>query len=379
MQSRHHGYGGQGRWYWMTDTRATVEKRGEQPLPEGRTLRRGAELVAAGLVPPRRLAEIERVAARYAIAITPDVAALIDPADPADPIAAQFVPSGAELTTTPEERADPIGDDAHAPIKGVVHRYPDRVLLKPIHVCPVYCRFCFRREIVGPGGGALTPRELAAALDYIRGRPAIWEVILSGGDPLMLAPRHIAALIAALDAIPHVGVIRIHTRLPIVEPGRVTSRLVAALAAEKAVFVVLHANHPRELTPTVGEACRRMTRAGIPLLSQTVLLRGVNDDPAVLTELMRALVAQRVKPYYLHHGDLARGTSGFRTGIAEGQAILRTMRGDASGLCQPSYVLDLPGGAGKAPIGPNYLTPSDDGRYVVEDYRGRRHVYPPVS
>jgi lysine 2,3-aminomutase len=358
----------------MTDIQAAVEAREE---PAGKTLRRAADLVDAGLIPENRLAEIERVAARYAIAVTPDVAALIDPTDPADPIAAQFIPSAAELAMTPEERADPIGDHAHAPIKGIIHRYPDRVLLKPVHVCPVYCRFCFRREMVGPGGAALTPDELSAALDYIRERPAIWEVILSGGDPLMLAPRRLAALIAALDAIPHVGVIRVHTRLPIVEPGRVTARLVAALAAEKAVFVVLHANHPRELTPAVGEACRRMTRAGIPLLSQTVLLRGVNDDPEVLTALMRGLVARRIKPYYLHHGDLARGTSQFRTKIAEGQAILRAMRGNASGLCQPSYVLDLPGGKGKVPIGPNYLSQAGDGRHVVEDFRGFRHIYPP--
>jgi lysine 2,3-aminomutase len=362
----------------MIDTQAPIDNRDELSHARGNTLRRAAELVEGGLIPESRLVEIERVAARYAIAVTPDVAALIDPTDPADPIAAQFIPSAAELTVTPEERADPIGDDAHAPIKGIVHRYPDRVLLKPVHVCPVYCRFCFRREMVGPGGAALTPDELAAALDYIRQRPAIWEVILSGGDPLMLAPRRLAALITALDAIPHVEVIRVHTRLPVVDPGRVTARLVAALAAEKAVFVVLHANHPRELTAAVGDACRRMIRAGIPLLSQTVLLRGVNDDPEVLTALMRGLVAKRVKPYYLHHGDLAHGTSGFRTSLAEGQAILRAMRGDASGLCQPSYVLDLPGGNGKVPVGPNYLTPGEDGRTIVEDYRGRRHVYPPA-
>jgi lysine 2,3-aminomutase len=341
------------------------------------TLRKPSDLVAAGLIAPEREAAIAAVAERFAVSITPDVAALIDASDPADPIARQFVPDERELTTAPEELADPIGDHSHEPVKGIVHRYADRVLLKPLHVCPVYCRFCFRREDVGPGSEALSPAELDTALGYIRDHPAIWEVILSGGDPLMLAPRRLAALIASLDAIPHVGVIRIHTRLPVVEPGRVTARLVAALAAEKAVFVVLHANHPRELTPAVGEACRRMTRAGIPLLSQTVLLHGVNDDPEVLTALMRGLVARRIKPYYLHHGDLARGTSQFRTEIAEGQAILRAMRGDASGLCQPSYVLDLPGGKGKVPIGPNYLSPAGDGRYAVEDFRGFRHLYPP--
>jgi lysine 2,3-aminomutase len=307
------------------------------------------------------------------------MAELIDPADPADPIAAQFVPSPAELAVAPEERADPIGDAAHAPLKGIVHRYPDRVLLKPVHVCPVYCRFCFRREVVGPGGEALSAAELEAALDYIRTRRDIWEVIVTGGDPFMLAPRRIAALVAALDAIPQLGVIRFHTRVPVVDPGRVTARLVKALAVEKAVFVAIHVNHPRELTPAMRAACRRLTEAGIPLLSQTVLLRGVNDDAATMTELLRGLVAARVKPYYLHHGDLARGTAHRRTTIAAGQAIVRQLRGTVSGLCQPSYVLDLPGGRGKVPIGPTYLRQDGEGRWRAADFRGEEQAYPPES
>jgi lysine 2,3-aminomutase len=342
------------------------------------TLRTAGNLVDAGIVAETCRAAIERVAGEFSLAITPDMADLIDPTDPADPIAAQFVPQEAELSVAPAERTDPIGDAAHSPVKGIVHRYPDRVLLKPIHVCPVYCRFCFRREMVGPGGEALTAAELATALDYIRARPAIWEVIVTGGDPFMLAPRRLAAIVGALDDVDHLGVIRLHTRVPIADPGRVTPDLVAALAAEKAVFVVVHANHPRELTAAARAACRRLVDAGIPVLSQTVLLKGVNDDAATLTALMRGLVAMRVKPYYLHHGDLARGTAHFRTTIEAGQAIQRAMRFRVSGLCQPSYVLDLPGGYGKVPIGPAYLTKDADGRCLVEDRDGVSRVYPPA-
>lgn len=336
-----------------------------------RTARSGAEFVAGGLVPPERAAAIDRVAMRYAVAITPAMAELVDAADAHDPIARQFVPDEAELTTAPEERADPIGDERLSPVKGIVHRYPDRVLLKPTHACPVYCRFCFRREQVGPGGEALDAAELAAALDYIRSRPEIWEVILTGGDPLILSPRRLRDIVAALDAIPHLGVIRLHTRIPVVEPKRVAGELIAALAADKAVYVVLHANHPRELTAAARAACRRIIDAGIPMLSQSVLLKGVNDDPPTLEALMRAFVRARIKPYYLHHGDLAPGTAHLRTAIAEGQALIRGLRGRVSGLCQPQYVLDIPGGHGKVPVGPTYLANG-----VVEDWRGGRHGYP---
>jgi lysine 2,3-aminomutase len=350
---------------------------GEERRAREATLRTPADLADAGLIPPDRLAEIERVADEFSVAVTPEMAELIDPDDPADPIAAQFVPTAAELASAPEERADPIGDAAHSPVKGIVHRYPDRVLLKPLHVCPVYCRFCFRREAVGPGGEALSSAELEAALGYIRERDDIWEVIVTGGDPFMMAPRRIAEIVAVLDAIPHLGVIRFHSRVPVVDPERVTPALVAALKVEKAVFVALHVNHPRELTPAMRAACRRLTDAGIPLLAQTVLLRGVNDNAAVMTQLLRGLVAARIKPYYLHHGDLARGTAHFRTTIAAGQALVGQLRGAVSGLCQPSYVLDLPGGHGKVPIGPSYLAEAGDERWRIQDFRGEEHVYPP--
>lgn len=339
-----------------------------------RTARSAADLVAAGVLAPADRAAVERVAARYAVAITPEVLELIGPAAQDDPVARQFVPAAAELETAPGELADPIGDAAHSPVRGIVHRYPDRVLLMPLLACPVYCRFCFRRAAVGGTDGHLDDAGLAAALAYIRERPEIWEVILTGGDPLMLPPARLAAIVAALDAIPHVAVIRVHSRVPVTDPRRVTPALVEALDAAKAVYVALHCNHARELTEAARAACRRITAAGIPMLAQTVLLKGVNDDADTLEALMRALVASRVKPYYLHHPDLAPGTGHFRTELAAGRELARSLRARASGLCQPAYVLDIPGGHGKVPVGPCHW---DEAAGTVEDAHGRRHPYPP--
>jgi len=340
-------------------------------------LRNIAELAANGLVPKKRAAALERVAERYAVAITPVMAELIDSRNPTDPIARQFVPDLAELMVTPDELADPIGDERFSPVKGIVHRYADRVLLKPLHTCPVYCRFCFRREQVGPEGEALTSAELAEAFGYIRARPEIWEVIVTGGDPFLLSPRRLAEIVRALDEIEHAQVIRFHTRVPVVDPTRVSAPLVTALDTEKALYVAIHANHPRELTLAFRAACRKLTKAGIPLLGQTVLLKGVNNDAAVLESLFRGLVAARVKPYYLHHPDLARGTGHFRVNLREGQALMRALRGRVSGLCQPSYVIDLPGGRGKVPVGPCYADAVEGDGWMVEDFSGGRHRYPP--
>jgi lysine 2,3-aminomutase len=325
-------------------------------------------------LPRDRLAALQEVAARYAVAITPVMADLIDRGDPDDPIARQFVPDARELVMQPQESRDPIGDDRRSPVEGVVHRYPDRVLLKLVNICAVYCRFCFRREMVGPGRGGLNPAALDKALAYVENHPEIWEVILTGGDPLVLSARRLKEVVTQLAAIAHVKVIRVHTRVPVVAPERITTALIRALRTRKATFVVLHANHPRELTEQARAACARFIDAGIPMLSQSVLLRGVNDDAETLGALMRELVEIRIKPYYLHHADLAPGTAHLRTGIAEGQALMRALRGRYSGLCQPAYVLDIPDGYGKSPIGPNYL--SDDG-LVVEDFNGQRHRYPP--
>jgi lysine 2,3-aminomutase len=336
----------------------------------------------AGLVRAARAAALEQVAARYAVAITPAMAALIDPDDPDDPIARQFVPDPAELVAQPQERADPIGDDAFSPVDGIVHRYPDRVLLKLVYTCPVYCRFCFRREMVGPQGRpGLTARQRAAAYDYIRAHPQIWEVILTGGDPLVLPASRLRKAVDALAAIDHVKIIRIHTRVPAVAPERITAEVIDALKAPgKATYVVLHANHPRELTPAARAACAQIVDAGIPMLSQSVLLKGVNDDAEVLAELMRAFVACRIKPYYLHHADLAPGTAHLRTSIAAGQELMRGLRGRISGLCQPAYVLDIPGGAGKVPVGPQYISDCAEAAGAagceVRAIDGTTHRYP---
>jgi lysine 2,3-aminomutase len=343
-----------------------------------KTLRSIAELSEACLVPAGSEHALEPVAARYAVAVTPDMVRLIDRGDPNDPIARQFVPDARELRHLPEERADPLGEARLSPVPGVVHRYPDRVLLKLTHSCPVYCRFCFRREAVGPGGPqALSDSALDTALGYVAGNPDIWEVILTGGDPLMLSPRRIAEVTWRLSAIATVKVVRWHTRVPAVDPGRVTQDLVAALrTATKAVYVALHANHPRELTPAARAACARLVDAGIVLVSQSVLLRGVNDDAETLAALMRAFIEARVKPYYLHHPDPAPGTGHLRVSIAEGQALMRALRGRLSGLAQPTYVLDIPGGYGKVPVGPGYL---DATGQRVADPSGTLHDYPDLG
>ncbi len=347
-----------------------------------KTLRIPAQFYDAGLIAPERRQDLEAVAARYAVALPSDLAALIDRNDPHDPIARQFVPNAAELDTRPEELTDPIGDNVHSPVAGIVHRYPDRVLLKLTHVCAVYCRFCFRREMVGPGNTkALSPAVLKGALDYIRSDRNIWEVILTGGDPLVLSPRRLRAVMKELSAIAHVKVVRLHTRVPVAEPKRITSELVRALKASgKAVYVAVHVNHVRELSKAARAACARMADAGLPLLGQSVLLAGVNDTPQAMSDLMRACVECRIKPYYLHHGDLAPGTAHLRTDIATGQNLMRVLRGRLSGLCQPSYVLDIPGGHGKSPIGPNYIAregANGSAHHVVEDFNGGRHAYPP--
>jgi lysine 2,3-aminomutase len=341
-----------------------------------KVLKSPAELAAAGLVDAARLPALEEVAARYAVAITPAMAELIEASDHHDPIAAQFVPSEAELDTRPEELADPIGDDVHEVAPGLVHRYPDRVLLKLVSSCAVYCRFCFRRETVGPNGaGTLSRDDLDAALGYVRAHDAIWEVIVSGGDPLVASPRRLAGLTQALAAIDHVRVIRFHTRVPVVAPERITHDLIDALKTPgKATWVAVHANHPRELTSEARAAIACLADAGIALVSQTVLLAGINDDPEVLGRLMRGFVECRVKPYYLHHPDLAPGTGHFRLPIARGREVMRALRGRISGLCQPTYVLDIPGGHGKVPVGPDYV-----GDGTVEDPAGALHPYPPVT
>jgi lysine 2,3-aminomutase len=320
---------------------------------------------------------LDDVARRYAVAVSPHLLSLIDPADAADPIARQFLPSLEELHTLPEERADPIGDQAHSPVAGIVHRHPDRVLFKAVAACPVYCRFCFRREMIGPGKeNALGSADFAAAIAYIAAHPEIWEVILTGGDPFILSPRRMAEITSRLAGIDHVKLVRWHTRVPVVDPARVTDDLVAALHAPGATtYVAIHANHPREFDAHARAAIARLADGGIALVSQSVLLKGVNDNADTLAALMRSFAENRVKPYYLHHPDLAPGTGHFRSGIEDGLALMRALRAKVSGLAMPAYMLDIPGGFGKVPLESHNVERTETG-HRIRDGHGVWHEYP---
>ena len=314
---------------------------------------------------------------KYAYRITQNIKNSIIGSLKDDPVAKQYIPQNAELAITPEESADPIGDDVHTPVKGIVHRYPDRVLFKPVNVCAVYCRYCFRREKVGPGAEMLTDAQRDTALEYISNHTEIWEVILTGGDPLVLSPKQLGKIIAALNTIDHVRVIRIHTRVPIADPKRVTPALLEALKTDKPIYLVAHINHAQEITRDVRYFITALINQNIMVLSQSVLLKGVNDNPQTLETLFRELITLRIKPYYLHHPDLAPGTSHFRLSIDEGQAILKALQGRVSGICLPTYMLDIPGGHGKVPLTPCYLKELENGTYSVKNYKGESFTYPP--
>jgi len=338
------------------------------------TLHSVKDLIAANLVPPERAAALETVAARYAVSISGDIAKLI--ASPDDPVARQFIPSEAELVTTKEELADPIGDRAHEPVPGIVHRYRDRVLFKPVHVCPVYCRFCFRREMVGPGKEpALSPAQIDAAFAYVAAHPEISEIIVTGGDPFILSPRRAAEISARAAAIPHISKLRWHSRVPVVEPSRITGEFVAAIKLETGeTRVAIHVNHPRELMAAARTACKKMLNAGIELLSQSVLLKGVNDNIETLEELIHAFLETGIRPYYLHHPDLAPGTSHFRVSIEEGRALMRELHARIHPA--PDYMLDIPGGYGKISLLSDAIVRDGD-RWRVQDVGGDWHSYPP--
>jgi len=333
-------------------------------------------------LPPRDLEQVVQsdlalVERKYAVAVSPHLLSLMDPLDPNDPIARQFLPSLEELNILPEELADPIGDAAHSPVTGIVHRHPDRVLFKAVAACPVYCRFCFRRESIGPGkANVLSSQDFEAALAYIAAHPQIWEVILTGGDPFILSPRRVAEISQALAAIAHVKLIRWHTRVPMTDPDRITDALVAGLHAPGATtFVAVHANHPREFAPEAQLAIARLVDGGLPLVSQSVLLKGVNDKIETLDTLMRTFLENRIKPYYLHHPDLAPGTSHFRLSIDEGLALVEQLRARLSGLAMPTYMLDLPGGFGKVPLESRNVEKTARG-WRIRDGRGEWHDYP---
>jgi lysine 2,3-aminomutase len=292
---------------------------------------------------------------------------------PDDPIARQVVPAAAELDDAGGV-ADPLGEDADMPVPHLVHRYPDRVLLLVTYQCAVYCRFCTRKRDVG-ARPTPTGAETRRAVEYIRAHPGIRDVIVSGGDPFLLSDERLGAILASLRAVPHVEILRVDTRVPCVLPQRVTEALCRELAKHHPVFVNTHFNHPRELTPEATTACERLADHGIPVGNQTVLLKGINDDPEVMTRLMQGLLRMRVKPYYLYQCDPVSGTAHFRTPVADGLRIMAALRGHTSGMAVPTYVIDAPGGGGKVPLLPEGVVAMDDERVVVRNYEGQEFTY----
>lgn len=338
-------------------------------MTSSKTLHTVDDLLREKLIDVQDAPALELLSKQYAIAISPEMVELIHTAG--DPIGRQYIPHPDERITRNEEMTDPIGDEALSPVPGIVHRYEDRVLLKPILACPVYCRFCFRREQVGPENGLLSEEQLQNALQWIQSHTEIREVILSGGEPLMLSPRRMKMIIDSLNAITHVTTIRIHSRLPFSAPNLLKDSLVDMLTTSKALWIVLHANHAAEFTENAFKAVQKLQQKAIPLLGQSVLLSGVNDRVDALEALFRAMVEWRIKPYYLHQLDRAPGTARFYVPIQTGQQLLAGLRGRVTGLAWPTYVLDIPGGYGKVPLGPEYY--HSDHPDSIHDPYGKIH------
>lgn len=335
-----------------------------------------ADLVESGLIKDNEKQNLEQLVKLYPVSLTSTVVNLLNPSDPNDPIARQFLPRPEELFKHKIEIQDPIGDDLKTPIKGIVHRHPDRVLLKIIAICPVYCRFCFRREMIGPQKGEnLTKEDLEKAFVYIKKNPQIWEIILTGGDPFMLSERRIGELVEKIETIPHIKIIRWHTRVPFVSPERITPLFINNLKkSNKTVIIGLHVNHPKEFSETARSAITNLRESGIMLVSQSVLLRGVNDSVDTLEELMRTCLEAGIQPYYLHHPDLTHGTQHFRVPISRGLDIMKELHRRLSKLACPDYVLDLPGAFGKISLLSSQVHPYDE-FYLIKDVDGRVHTY----
>jgi lysine 2,3-aminomutase len=306
----------------------------------------------------------------FHVDVTPYIASLMDPDDPACPIRRQVVPTSQELVPFEAEMADSLGEDAHSPVPGLVHRYPDRALMLVTTQCASYCRFCTRSRLVGDARAQFNTATFERQLAYIAGTPEIRDVLISGGDPLTLALPVLERLLQRLSDIPHVEVIRIGSRVPIFLPQRVTDDLTAMLAKYHPLWMNIHVNHPKEITPESETALRRLANAGIPLGSQTVLMAGINDCPNVMLALVHTLVRNRVRPYYLYQCDLVHGAGHFRTPVAKGLEIMESLRGHTSGFAIPTFVIDAPEGGGKVPVLPNYVISMSDSRVVVRNYEG---------
>lgn len=319
---------------------------------------------------PERLM-LDSVSGTYPVLINSYVAGLLKA--PGDPLWQQFVPDAREIEDS-DGMDDPLAEDSCAPVPNITHRYPDRVLFLVSNRCAVHCRFCTRKRKIGRAFD-VNPETISAGIDYIRQNPRIHDVLLSGGDPLLLSNSKLADILTRLRAIPHVEIIRIGTRVPGALPGRITVRLARMLSRFKPLYINTHFNHPDEITPASRRACALLADAGIPLGCQTVLLKGINDSVDVLRPLMQALLSMRVRPYYLHHMDYTRGTAHFRTSLTTGLEILRELRGHVSGLCIPHYVVDLPGGGGKVPLTPEFIQRLDGRSLLIKNFQGRLFRY----
>lgn len=313
---------------------------------------------------------------KLALGITPHFFSLIDKNDPDCPLRRQVVPRIEEAYTSPEEMADPCGEDANMPVPGLVHRYPDRVLLLVTDRCASYCRYCTRSRVVSGAGEQELTVDLEGAFAYLRDHPEVRDVLLSGGDPLLLSDARLDAILTKLRAIPSIEFIRIGTRIPIFLPQRITPELVSMLKKHHPLWISIHSNHPNEISGEVKEALGRLADGGIPLGNQSVLLRGVNDQAEILKELFHKLLLCRVRPYYLYQCDLIAGSAHLRTTIRDGQEVMEKLRGFTSGYAVPTYVVDGPGGGGKIPIGPNYIVGMADNRVILKNYRGDVYEYP---
>jgi lysine 2,3-aminomutase len=328
------------------------------------------------------LSEDEREAIRrhqgaLPVGITPYYAALMGLDDPTEPLRRTHVPVGAEYLRSPGEADDPLGEDEHAPVPGLVHRYPDRVLFLVTGFCSTYCRYCTRSRLVGEVGGEyhFAYAQWEKALAYIEATPAVRDVLISGGDPLTLGDDKLDWLLGRLKAIRHVEFVRIGTKVPVVLPHRITRGLIAVLRRHRPIWMSLHFTHPKELTPETREACDRLADAGVPLGSQTVLLKGVNDDAATLKALFHGLLRQRVRPYYLFQCDPITGSAHFRTPVEKGLEIIRALRGHTSGYAVPTYVIDTPGGGGKVPLSPEYVVGRDGDDLLLRNFEGKLYRY----
>jgi lysine 2,3-aminomutase len=312
----------------------------------------------------------------FRMAITPYYASLMDPKDPKCPIRMQAVPTINETHIAPYELEDPLDEELESPVKNIVHRYPDRVLFLVTHMCSMYCRHCTRRRTVGEEDFVISDAEVEAGVNYIAGNPQIRDVLISGGDPLTMSDSRLETIIAKLRKIEHVEIIRIGTRVPVVMPMRITPELLAMLKKYQPIWINTHFNHPKELTPDSIKACADIVDAGIPLGNQSVLLRGINDDTAIMKELLLKLVKARVRPYYLYQCDLSQGLDHFRTKVEKGIEIIQNLTGNISGYAVPKYVIDAPHGGGKVPINPEYMISKDDNEVVMRNYKGKNYTYP---